>query len=110
MEAEYLAISHATKHAIWMKQLLKELGYGQDTAVKINADNQSAIAFTKDSTDHSQTKHIDIRHHFVREHISNGNIQIEYIHMDQNSADIFTKALAQDKHKYITASLSLIQN
>jgi hypothetical protein len=107
MEAEYLAISHAAKHAIWMNNLLNELGHSQDGPVLINADNQSAIAFTKDNTDHSRTKHIDIRHHFIRDCIHDGQITIGYIHTDENSADIFTKALAKDKHKHLAMSMGI---
>lgn len=67
MEAEYMAISYATRHAIWLRALLAELTFTQDGPTTINADNQSAIALSKDNVNHSRSKHIDIRHHFIRE-------------------------------------------
>jgi hypothetical protein len=107
MEAEYLAISHAAKQAIWMKTLLNELGYPQEGPIQIRADNQSAIAFAKDNTDHSRTKHIDIRHHFIRDCIQDNQISISYVNTNENSADIFTKALPKDKHGYLATSLGI---
>ena len=91
-----------------MKTLLTELGYFQDTAITLHVDNQSAIAFAKDNTDHSRTKHIDIRHHFIRQHITQKDIALEYIHTDENAADIFTKALPKSKHGHLANSLGVL--
>jgi hypothetical protein len=109
MEAEYLAILHTAKHALWMSSLMKDLGFGSDEPMVIHADNQSAIHFSKDATDHNRTKHIDIRHHFVRDHITAGNIDIQYIHTDENSADIFTKTLSRDKYEHLAISLGVFR-
>jgi hypothetical protein len=100
-------ITHATKHAIWTKSLLSELGFHNGKPLVINADNQSAIAFSRDNTEHSRTKHIDIRHHFVRDHLNEGNIDIVYVHTNDNLADLFTKALPEDKHGVLAHSLGL---
>jgi prolyl oligopeptidase PreP (S9A serine peptidase family) len=107
MEAEYLAIAHATKHAIWTRSLLAELGIVEEGPMTIHADNQAAISFSKDNSDPNRTKHIDIRHHFVRDHINHGTLEIIYTHTDDNLADLFTKALPEDKHKVLSRSLGL---
>jgi hypothetical protein len=78
-EAEYMASTQATKEAIWMTKLMKELGYMKEKkAMVIRCDNQGAISLTKNPTQHAQTKHIDVQHHFVRERVENGEITFEY--------------------------------
>jgi len=68
-EAEYMASANATKEAVWLKTLLKEMDFPQISATIIFADNQGCIALTRNPVNHSRAKHIDIRHHFIREHV-----------------------------------------
>ncbi|TFY52997.1 hypothetical protein EVJ58_g9696 [Rhodofomes roseus] len=89
MEAEYMAISYATRHAIWLRALLAELTFAQDGPTPINADNQSAIALSKDNVNHSRSNHIDIRHHFIRECILADTVSLKYCPTDVNLADLF---------------------
>jgi hypothetical protein len=66
MEVEYMASTQATKEAIWMAKLMKELGYmKRKKAMVIRCDNQGAISLTKNPMQHARTKHIDVQHHFV---------------------------------------------
>ena len=65
MEAEYMALCATTQEAIWLILLLKDLGYKQTNPIIIFEDNQSAIAYSKNNTDHKGTKHIDTKYHFV---------------------------------------------
>lgn len=78
-EAEYMALTEATKEAVWMQGLLKELGLMGFDSVAIRMDNQGAIAFAKNPEFHARTKHIDIRHHYIREVESTGFIRLDYI-------------------------------
>ena len=64
-EAEYIALTHAAKEAIWFRNLLSELFGPIVEPILINSDNQSAIALAKDDRFHARTKHIDIRYHFI---------------------------------------------
>ena len=64
-EAEYMASSMAVQEAIWLRSLLKELGYNQVNPTPIYQDNISCIQITKNPEHHSRMKHIDIRHHFI---------------------------------------------
>jgi hypothetical protein len=93
-EAEYMASSQATKEAIWMTKLMKELGYMKEKkAMVIQCDNQGAISLTKNPTQHARTKHIDVQHHFVRERVENGKVTFEYYSTEEMVADVLTKAL-----------------
>src|SRR3982074_2233528 len=98
-EAEYMAATQATKEALWLKQLLNEIGLTQSQPVLIRFDNQGCIALTKNPAYHSRTKHIDIRHHFIRDSVEVGTVQLQYCATDDMVADVFTKALARDKHE-----------
>ena len=104
-----MAISYATRHAIWLRALLTELTFMQKGPTCINADNQSAIALSKDNVNHSRSKHIDIRHHFIRECILAETVSLKYCPTDVNSADLFTKALAHDRHQGLTTQLGVLR-
>ena len=93
-----MAQTVAAKEAIWLRQLLSELTPSNKSpyAMIIYADNQGAIALAKDPKFHQRTKHIDLRYHFIREKVENGDIQLEYMHTSRQMADGFTKALPKD--------------
>lgn len=93
-EAEYIALSLCVQEVMWTKTLLSELVYTQDQATIIYEDNQSAIAIAKNDGYQSRAKHIDIRHHFVREQVKFGNIDLQYISSKSQLADYLTKPLA----------------
>ena len=95
-----MAQTQAAKEAIWLTRLLSELdiGFGLPTKpVTIKADNQGAIALTKDPRFHSRTKHIDIQWHFVRDQVETGAVQFEWVPTKDMTADGLTKALTNDK-------------
>ena len=107
MEAEYVALAHATKEAIWLRALLGELHLGTDAPTIISTDNLAAIAFSQDHQFHGRSKHIDIRHHFVRERITDGTILVPHCSSEENAADILTKALPRIKHAEQLALINL---
>ena len=98
-EAEYIALSEATKEVIWIQQLLKDLGYQQKAQTTLYIDNQSAILLTKNPIMHTRIKHIDICHYFIREHLDDEDITLEYINITEMIVDIFTKSLTTQKHQ-----------
>ncbi|HEV7737932.1 MAG TPA: Ty1/Copia family ribonuclease HI [Chlamydiales bacterium] len=102
-----IAADYASKEATWLRNLLKEIGYTQDKATNIFCDNTGAIALTKDASYHARTKHIDIKHHFVREKVESREIKFEYIPTGDMVADILTKALPKPKHEKFTRLLGL---
>ncbi|KAJ3474036.1 hypothetical protein NLI96_g12685 [Meripilus lineatus] len=107
VEAEYMAASHATREAIWLRTLLEDLGYPQVNASVIHADNQGCIALSRNPVAHSRAKHIDIRHHFIRERIANSEIDLQYCTTHDMIADIFTKPLARDAFTKFRAALGV---
>ncbi|KAJ3475377.1 hypothetical protein NLI96_g11880 [Meripilus lineatus] len=107
MEAEYLALAHATKEAIWLRSLRENLGFEGDGSTQINCNNMSAIAFAHDHQFHARSKHIDIRHHFIREHITSDHICVIHVPTEDNIADILTKPLTRSIHQRHVASLGL---
>lgn len=98
MEAEYIALAHAAKEAIWLRRLLSELGVSSDSPTTLYTDNQSAITYAHDNQFHARSKHIDIRHHFIREQIDATDITVIHCASEDNAADMFTKALARPTH------------
>jgi hypothetical protein len=93
MEAEYMAASAAAQEALWLRMILEELGVSLDKPLVLLEDNRSAIAFSEHPGEHRRTKHIDYRHHFVRERVQKKDIRLDYIDTEDQLADILTKAL-----------------
>jgi hypothetical protein len=104
-EAEYMAASNATKEAIWLQTLLKDLGFPPITATTIHVDNQACIALARNPVAHSHAKHIDICHHFICEHVTNNKIDLKYCSTKDMLADIFTKQLSRDAFEKFRAAL-----
>ncbi len=92
-EAEYIALSSATQEATWLQQLISELQNMSIGPTVLSEDNQAAICMARNTQYHGRTKHIDLRHHFVREKVSEGAIDLKYCPTDCMIADILTKGL-----------------
>ncbi|KAJ4716489.1 Retrovirus-related Pol polyprotein from transposon TNT 1-94 [Melia azedarach] len=78
-EAEYVAATSCVCHAIWLRNLLKELRWSQEKPTKIYVDNKSAIALAKNPMFHDRSKHIDMRYHYIRECITRNDVHMEYV-------------------------------
>jgi hypothetical protein len=76
-----------------MKQTLKDIQVEYDDPIPIYCDDTSAISISKNSVMHSKTKHIPIKYHFLREHVIEKNMRVEYVHTKEQVAKIFTKPL-----------------
>ncbi len=92
-EAEYMAINEIAKEIMWLRIILKELSITVKTPTIIYVDNQSAIRISENDTEHDRTKHIDIRHYYIRELIVKGDIKLKWLPTSEQLADIFTKPL-----------------
>jgi hypothetical protein len=106
-EAEYMATSLATQETIWLRQLLEDLTFKQTSATTLFEDNKGCISLSKDSTDHTRTKHIDIRHHFIREKVLSEEIKLVYINTKENQADLLTKGIPRVQFEYLRSSMSI---
>lgn len=101
-----MALAHATKEVIWLRKLLSSLGFYADEPTTLLGDNQGSLQLVKNQAHHSRTKHIDIRHHFIREKLGN-EINVQYCPTDEMVADVLTKPLSKDKHNYCVKSLGV---
>lgn len=97
-EAEYIALSEASKQGQWIRALIKELQrmdlLGESLAAPINSDNQGCIALAKDPIGHRRTKHIDVRYHYIRQLVTYGKTTVAYIPTEDMIADVLTKPLS----------------
>ena len=74
----------------------------------IFCDNTSAIAITQNLVQHSRTKHIDIRYHFIREHAMNGIVKLHFVPSEKQLADIFTKLLDESTFSRLVSELGML--
>ncbi|CAH2083649.1 unnamed protein product [Euphydryas editha] len=106
-EAEYMAMSSAAQEALWLRQLHVEFGQPLDGPLHIFSDNQSAIKLSTNDCYLPRSKHIDIRYHFLREHVNNLEIKFNYCRGDKMIADILTKGTTEHKNLYCIAKMGL---
>ena len=107
-EAEYMACCHAAKEAIWLRMLLRAVGFRQKHATTLHCDNQGALILTADPSFHSRAKHIDVQYHFSRERVESGELKFTYVHTSENVADIFTKPLPEPLFKKFRLMLGIM--
>jgi len=108
-KVEYVAISEAAKEMIWLKNLLKELGKQQDDS-PLFSDSQSAICLDKNPILHSRCKHIELKYHFIKNLINDGDLFLLKILGVENLADMLTKTVTTTKLRLCIASTSLREN
>jgi len=104
-EAEYRAMVMAICELSWIKQLLKELKFGDVNQMRHVCDNQAALHIASNPVFHERTKHIEIDHHFFREKILSGDIATMFVKSNDQLADIFTKSLTDPRINYICNKL-----
>jgi hypothetical protein len=98
-EAEYLAVSAAAQELVYLRSLLGEIGYRQEGSTTIYEDNNGCIDLANNPVGHKRTKHIDVRHHFIRQLVSDGTLELVYISTDEMIADLLTKPLQKVKNE-----------
>ncbi|CAM8975579.1 unnamed protein product [Rhodiola kirilowii] len=96
-ESEYIALCDDVKEAMWL-QCLSEAKLFSGTAV-VRCDSQSAICLSKNPVYHERSKHIDIKYHFVRDKIENGDVIVDKVGIEFNPADMGTKTVTYTKFK-----------
>ena len=106
-EAEYHALTTATQEMMWLRRLLSELGWGQEGPSVINEDNQSTLELVRTGKNHGRTKHIDIRHHFLRDQVKDNLLRLVYCPTAGMIADGMTKPLAPAKFNQFVQDLNM---
>ena len=92
-EAEYYAMAHAFKEALWLRTFLGLMHFPVPRPFPILSDNQAACSLSNSPAVSARSKHIDVRHHFIRDHIQAGSFSTTWIPTEDMPADIFTKPL-----------------
>ena len=98
IEAEYMALTEAANEAIWLRGLVQDLGLKQNCLV-IHYDSQSALHLARDQMYHERTKYVDVRYHFIRDLLEDGDIQLQKISSTINPADMLTKPISVVKFR-----------
>jgi hypothetical protein len=109
VEAEYIAADAYCAQLLWMKQTLRDFGC-EFNKILLLCDNESAIKLTNNLVQHSRTKHIDIRHHFLRDHEAKGDIKISHVSIENQLADIFTKPLDETRFFTLRSELNILDS
>nr|GEX69736.1 retrovirus-related Pol polyprotein from transposon TNT 1-94 [Tanacetum cinerariifolium] len=105
-EAEYIAISGCYAQILWMRSQLSDYSLVFNK-ILMYCDNKSVIALCCNNVQHSQSKHIDIRYHFIKEQVENGVIGLYFVNTEYQLADLFTKALGRDKIEFLTNKIGM---
>nr|GEX19360.1 hypothetical protein [Tanacetum cinerariifolium] len=104
--AEYIALSGCCAQILWMSSQLTDYGLGFNK-IPIYCDNNSAIALCCNNVQHSKSKHIDIRYHFIKEHVQNGVIEPYFVNTEYQLVDLFTKALGRERIEFLINKLGV---
>ncbi|GJT83446.1 retrovirus-related pol polyprotein from transposon TNT 1-94 [Tanacetum coccineum] len=105
-EAEYIALSGCCAQILWMRSQLTDYGLVFNK-IPLYCDNKSAIALCCNNVQHSRSKHIDIRHHFIKEQVENGVVELYFVRTKYQLADIFTKPLAREQLEFLIKKLGM---
>jgi len=109
-ESEYVALSMCVSECLFIAQLLQDI-LKSDVIypIKVYEDNQSCIRMAN-TLETRRTKHIDVKHHFLRDIVANGKVSLEYLSTDEQIADMLTKPLAYPKFEYFRSKINVINN
>lgn len=106
-EVEYMGLSEITKEAIYLRGFLLELGFRGPETVNISNDNMGALKLSENPVYHARSKHIDGRHHFVRDSLKSGLMKLNYLPTEVMVADVLTRGLPAHKHRSCVKLLKL---
>ncbi|GJR65449.1 retrovirus-related pol polyprotein from transposon TNT 1-94 [Tanacetum coccineum] len=105
-EAEYVSLSACCAQVLWLRTQLTDYGFHFDK-IPMYCDLKTAIAISCNPVQHSHTKHIDVRYHFIKEQVEKGIVELFFVGTEYQLADLFTKALSEDRFKYLVRRLGM---
>nr|GEX60614.1 retrovirus-related Pol polyprotein from transposon TNT 1-94 [Tanacetum cinerariifolium]GEX63333.1 retrovirus-related Pol polyprotein from transposon TNT 1-94 [Tanacetum cinerariifolium] len=106
-ESEYVAVSSCCAQVLWIHTQLTDYGFFYDK-VPIYCNSKSAMAFSCNRTQHSRIKHIDVRCHFIKDHVEKGTIELYFVGTEYQLADLFTKSLPEARFKFLVEKLGIM--
>ncbi|GJU86950.1 retrovirus-related pol polyprotein from transposon TNT 1-94 [Tanacetum coccineum] len=105
-EAEYVSLSACYAQVLWLRTQLTDYGFHFDK-IPMYCDSKATIAISCNPVQHSRTKHIDVRYHFIKEQVEKGIVELFFVGTEYQLADLFTKALSEDRFKYLVRRLGM---
>nr|GEZ42957.1 hypothetical protein [Tanacetum cinerariifolium] len=105
-EAEYIALSGCCAQILWMRSQLPDYGLAFNK-IPMYCDNKIAIALCCNNVQHSRSKHIDIRYHFIKEQVKNEVIELYFVNTEYQLSDLFTIALGRERIDFVTTKLGM---
>nr|GEU86089.1 retrovirus-related Pol polyprotein from transposon TNT 1-94 [Tanacetum cinerariifolium] len=105
-EAEYVSLSACCAQVLWMRTQLTDYGFHFDK-IPMYCDSKAAISISCNPVQHSCTKHIDVRYHFIKEKVEKGIVELFFVETEYQLAELFTKALPEDRFKYLVRRLGM---
>ncbi|GKA54786.1 hypothetical protein Tco_0753735 [Tanacetum coccineum] len=105
-KAEYIALTGCCAQVLWMRSQINDYGIGFNK-IPMYCDNKSAIALCCNNVQHSRSKHIDLRYHFIKEQVENGVVELYFVRTKYQLADIFTKALCRERIEFLIDNLGM---
>ncbi|GKG09816.1 hypothetical protein Tco_0338562 [Tanacetum coccineum] len=106
-EAEYVSLSACCAQVLWLRTQLTYYGFFHFDKIPMYCDSKAAIAISCNPVQHSRTKHIDVRYHFIKEQVEKGIVELFFVGTKYQLADLFTKALSEDRFKYLVRRLGM---
>ncbi|GJW96678.1 hypothetical protein Tco_0178486 [Tanacetum coccineum] len=99
-EPKYVSLFVCSTQVLWLRTQLTDYGFHFDR-IPMYCDSQAAIAISCNPVQHSRTKYIDVRYHFIKDQVEKGIVELLFVRTEYQLADLFTKALPKDRFKYL---------
>nr|GFB38138.1 retrovirus-related Pol polyprotein from transposon TNT 1-94 [Tanacetum cinerariifolium] len=106
-KSEYVAVSSCCAQVLWIRTQLTDCSFFYDK-VPIYCDSKSAIAISCNPVQHTRTKHIDVRYHFIKDHVEKGTIELYFVGTEYQLADLFMKSLPEARFKFLVEKLGMM--
>nr|GEW91603.1 putative ribonuclease H-like domain-containing protein [Tanacetum cinerariifolium] len=106
LQAEYVSLSTCCAQVLWLRTQLTDYGFHFDK-IPMYYDSKATIAISCNPVQHSRTKHIDVKYHFIKEKVEKGIVELFFVKTEYQLADLFTKALSEDRFKYLVKRLGM---
>nr|GEW77233.1 retrovirus-related Pol polyprotein from transposon TNT 1-94 [Tanacetum cinerariifolium] len=106
-ESEYVVVSSCCAQVFWIRTQLTDYGFFYDK-VPIYCDSKSATVISCNLVHHTRTKNIDVRYHFIKDHVEKGTIELYFVGTEYQLADLFTKSLPEARFKFLVEKLGMM--
>ena len=106
-EVKYMSAASCCAKLLWIKNQLEDYSV-YESKILIYYDNKAVISLSKNPTLHSRAKHIEIKHQFIRDHVQNDIVDLQFVPTDEQLADIFTKSLTEERLILLRSQLGMI--